>query len=342
VNCSYYRFHGTLFALGIAVVSCLSYRVQLAGSNDGQGSGDGAALFTKTWAASEGLGPFLNAQSCVACHMHPTLGGTSTKKDDFVLVSPETTDPSGGRVFQIFELRPNGATILRPLPRHVARRKPPSLFGLGLLEAALKPESRRTDDARRSVVSGRFGWKNQFASIDDAVAAALANELGLISPQLAHSGHSELSREQIRAISQFVRLLPPPSRGDGRQTARGRQLFDAVGCGSCHRPALRTGPSPFPALRNQVFEAYTDLALHDLGAGLSDGFDSGDVRGSEFRTPPLWGLSQSGPPYLHDGRADTLDRAIELHAGEASTAVESYRRLSAADRKALVDFLRSL
>jgi CxxC motif-containing protein (DUF1111 family) len=99
-----------------------------------------------------------------------------------VLVSPDTTDPSGGRVFQIVELRSNGATILRPLPRQVARRKPPPLFGLGLLESALKPESLRTGDARRSVVNGRFGWKNQFASIEDAVAAALANELGSSAP----------------------------------------------------------------------------------------------------------------------------------------------------------------
>ena len=62
---------------------------------------------------------------------------------------------------------------------------------------------------------------------------------------------------------------------------------------------------------------------------------------SEWRTPPLWGVADS-PPYLHDGRAATLIDAINLHGGEADSAVQQFKSLELADRKHLIGFLRSL
>lgn len=227
------------------------------------------------------------------------------------------------------------------MPRQAALRKPPSLFGVGLLEAvedAQGPDPDQQPDTRRK---GRFGWKAQFRTLDDAVAAAFANELGLLSPQFM-KGRAELTTEQVSSVSQFLRTLPAPSVRDVRQTQEGRRVFDRLGCATCHRPTLRTGRSPFSTLSNRTFEAFTDLALHDMGPALDDGFDSGGVRGAEFRTPPLWGLRQSGPPYLHDGRADTLERAIELHGGEAEGSRAAYERLPMVDRRALLAFLRSL
>ena len=64
-------------------------------------------------------------------------------------------------------------------------------------------------------------------------------------------------------------------------------------------------------------------------------------RHQEWRTPPLWGVSQSGP-YLHDGRASTLTEAILYHGGEAKFSVQRYLQLPPADRIALVEFLRTL
>ena len=51
------------------------------------------------------------------------------------------------------------------------------------------------------------------------------------------------------------------------------------------------------------------------------------TRDEEWRTPPLWGLRDSAP-YLHDGRAATLEEAIELHGGEASDLAARFQGLS--------------
>jgi CxxC motif-containing protein (DUF1111 family) len=84
-----------------------------------------------------------------------------------------------------------------------------------------------------------------------------------------------------------------------------------------------------------------------MGPGLADGRPDGAATGAEWRTAALWGLglTQTVLPYaafLHDGRARTLEEAILWHGGEAETSREGFRGLSASDRAALVDFLRSL
>lgn len=61
----------------------------------------------------------------------------------------------------------------------------------------------------------------------------------------------------------------------------------------------------------------------------------------EWRTPPLWGVADSAP-YLHDGRASTLDAAIRWHGGEASQAATKYRTLTPDNRKKVIAFLASL
>ena len=60
-----------------------------------------------------------------------------------------------------------------------------------------------------------------------------------------------------------------------------------------------------------------------------------------WRTPPLWGVRHTAP-YLHDGRAATLDQAITLHDGEAAGSATSYRKMSANQRSDLRAFVRSL
>jgi len=65
------------------------------------------------------------------------------------------------------------------------------------------------------------------------------------------------------------------------------------------------------------------------------------AREDEWRTPPLWGLHHSAP-YLHDGRAATIDEAIRLHGGEAAPSAHRYRQLAPRDRGQLERFLDSL
>ena len=64
--------------------------------------------------------------------------------------------------------------------------------------------------------------------------------------------------------------------------------------------------------------------------------------GQDFKTPPLWGIAKTGPPYLHDGRAKTLHDAIAAHGGEAEASANAYQKLHAVDRAAVLAFLRSL
>jgi len=120
----------------------------------------------------------------------------------------------------------------------------------------------------------------------------------------------------------------------------GRGIFRRIKCNACHLDKLRTGASPVAALNNRRVRLFSDLLLHDMG-GLGDGIQQGDASGSEFRTAPLWGASQSAP-YLHDGRAATLEDAIAAHAGEGQAARDRFLALSGSDRAALLAYLNAL
>lgn len=133
---------------------------------------------------------------------------------------------------------------------------------------------------------------------------------------------------------------------------------------------------PIDVLTDQTIYPYTDLLLHDMGGscapvvresasggacaagddctwvqrceGLADGRgDLGGVSGTEWRTPPLWGLGlvQTVNPdatFLHDGRARTIEEAILWHGGEAEDAQREFLSMSASERSALLTFLESL
>ena len=74
---------------------------------------------------------------------------------------------------------------------------------------------------------------------------------------------------------------------------------------------------------------------------LGDGIAQGTAATREMKTPPLWGLRASAP-YLHDGRAATVDAAIRAHDGEARYARDRYYRLNPVQRRQLLDFLNSI
>jgi CxxC motif-containing protein (DUF1111 family) len=66
-----------------------------------------------------------------------------------------------------------------------------------------------------------------------------------------------------------------------------------------------------------------------------------EPRADEWRTPPLWGVADSAP-YLHDGRAPTLQEAIRLHGGQAANAAQRFARLNPAEQVQLIAFLKTL
>jgi CxxC motif-containing protein (DUF1111 family) len=84
-----------------------------------------------------------------------------------------------------------------------------------------------------------------------------------------------------------------------------------------------------------------------MGPDLADDRPDFEASGTEWRTPPLWGIGlqqavNGHTRFLHDGRARDLNEAILWHGGEAQSAREIYRKMSKIEREALLEFLNSL
>jgi CxxC motif-containing protein (DUF1111 family) len=216
----------------------------------------------------------------------------------------------------------------------------------------------------------RFGWKAQNVSLllfsGEAynVEMGITNELFQVErdqtagcqitavPNDTQNFNAHSALEATTAIQNFANfqrfLAPPtPSRdtpGGAESIGRGGALFSSVGCALCHTPVLRTGNTAVAALRNQAANLYSDLLVHDVGAGLADGISQGGAGPREFRTPPLWGLGQR-IYFLHDGRTSDLLEAIREHrssGSEANTVVGNFYSLTGRAQQDLLNFLRSL
>ena len=227
-------------------------------------------------------------------------------------------------------------------------------------------------DARGELALGRFGWKAQTASIRQQSADALAGDIGISSPEApndwgdcteaetacramptgvqARLGDTEAPAPVMDLITFYSQNLAVPARRDiGRQQVLdGKNMFYRFGCIACHTPKYVTRrDAPNKAQAFQLIWPYSDFLLHDMGEDLADGQKVGDAGGSEWRTPPLWGIGLTERVnghtfFLHDGRARNLTEAILWHGGEAQAARERFAAATAADREALVKFLESL
>ena len=151
-------------------------------------------------------------------------------------------------------------------------------------------------------------------------------------------------------VTFYSRNLAVPARRDldDPEVLEGKRVFYEAGCAGCHRPKFVTDRlADQPEQSFQLIWPYTDLLLHDMGAGLAD--DRPEVRasGSEWRTAPLWGIGLTETvtgqaSFLHDGRARTLMEAVLWHGGEAEAARDRVAQLPKAERDALIRFLESL
>ncbi len=168
------------------------------------------------------------------------------------------------------------------------------------------------------------------------VASALGTQVparpqatAILEPD-AETTKQDLTQNECDALAAYVRSLPAPvalkpsSERDFRAIKEGNRLFTAIGCADCHMPSL-----------GNIRNIYSDLLLHEMGPDLSDPgeyYDDHDERDStdspkvsEWRTPPLWGFRDSGP-YLHDGRAQTLEETVARHGGQARESARRFRR----------------
>lgn len=228
------------------------------------------------------------------------------------------------------------------------------------------------DAIAQQTVLGRFGWKANVGSLAHQVAAAFQGDMGITSryfpaesctpsqqacldaPRGGKDGAPEIDDATLANVIFFQSVLATPARRspDDPQVRAGAALFHAAECDVCHRPTWRTGEQPHPtyssaAVAMQEIHPYTDLLLHDMGAGLTDGRPDYLASGSQWRTPPLWGIGLmpdvNGHRYLlHDGRARGVMEAILWHDGQARSARDRVLHLSRRQRQALVRFVESL
>ncbi|MCB1616643.1 MAG: c-type cytochrome [Pseudomonadales bacterium] len=265
----------------------------------------------------------------------------------------------------------------------ISARIAPPMIGLGLLaavpdQALLVMEdsedsdrdgisgrvNRVWDKQKSATVVGRFGWKSGQPTLRQQNAAAFLGDLGITSSlfpeqnctasqiacrQSVAGGTPELSENILDKVTFYTHHLAVPARRGETdvQVMAGEQLFLDAGCVACHKPSLQTADSPFPSLAFRLIAPYTDLLLHDMGEGLADHRPEFAASGSEWRTPPLWGIGltrevSGRESYLHDGRARTLMEAILWHGGEAANARGRVEKMSRQQRDALLMFLRSL
>jgi CxxC motif-containing protein (DUF1111 family) len=346
-----------------------------------------------------GLGPLFNAVSCVDCHQSIADGGASQVKElraghlqhgQFV---PATITLGDG----VTQLGPRSLIDLRatctdalgqlgPEDNIRASRLSLSLFGDVFVEAvadadiiAIAQQQIQATHGRvhgeaimvpiaegsgRAVRVGRFGWKDQQASLLSFASDAYLNEMGVTNqfnpaevttvcnpPAISEPNNTD----DIFSFTTFMRGLKAPPQdatlAATRDAQAGADLFNKIGCATCHVATLHTvargttlndgAYTVSSSVGNKTFHPFGDYLLHDIGTG--DGIVQNgppDTR-NKVRTMPLWGL-RTRVEFLHDGRARDLYQAIRAHENEADQASDQFERLSSADKAIIIVFLKSL
>ncbi len=194
-------------------------------------------------------------------------------------------------------------------------------------------------------------------------------------------GGLDLTRGECDDLIAFVKSLPAPARTEPASEfeanlhKEGKALFASVGCATCHTPNLGGVEGLYSdlLLHDMGAELADAGSYGDPGTDPSDGDDSPFGPGmtltanggagaaevnanssaparpaapkganrNEWRTAPLWGFRDSGP-YLHDGRAQTIEQAVAAHGGQASQSTQKYMQLSFKERRKIEFFLKSL
>jgi CxxC motif-containing protein (DUF1111 family) len=216
---------------------------------------------------------------------------------------------------------------------------------------------------------GRFGWKDQHASLLSFSADAYLNEVGITSPLLptenTSNGASVVAYDtvadpeddgtDVESFARYMRATKTPPRNEAlaatADAQAGSELFDQLGCAICHVRTITTAATGTvinvgmltveAALGNKTIHPFSDFLLHNVGTGDGIVQNGGRTTRNKLRTTPLWGL-RTRNQFMHDGQALTLNGAILRHAGEAQLVINSYRRLRDTQKTQLLTFLRSL
>jgi len=352
---------------------------------------DNRFIFEEVERIQDGLGPTYNAQSCRECHQNVVTGGASQVAE---LRSGRTENGQffeslGGTLIHSRATHPDIVEQITPADSIRTFRISTNTLGNGFIEAVanstlLGIRDKQPVEMRGTVVMvpvleaasrariGRFGWKNQHASLESFSADAYLNEMGITSPLFpdentsngrfvgSGSGYDPVADPEddgadVKAFADFMRSTKAPPRGAVSADAlAGEALFNKVGCAVCHTPSLTTarpgakingGAMTVPdALGNKVIHPYSDFLLHDIGTG--DGIPvlplpEYATTANQIRTAPLWAL-RTRNRLMHDGLSFTKQDAVQRHAGQAADVTKNYNALSDAEKNQLLAFLDSL
>jgi CxxC motif-containing protein (DUF1111 family) len=346
------------------------------------------AVFEERETIDDGLGPVYNAQACAECHQNPVTGALSQVTELraghfdgllFVshpggsLINDRAIDPSiqervlGGNEVRTFRTSLNtlGDGFVECIDSNtlaaISSRQPLGMRGQFIQVPVL--------EANNQLRGGRFGWKNQHASLLSFSADAYLNEMGITSPlqptENTSNGHPVEAFDKVpdpdndgadvEAFARFMRATKAPPRDDvlaaTSDAQRGDQLFTLIGCDVCHVRSITTAPAGTvinqgaftvpPALGSRTIHPFGDFLLHNVGTGDGIVQNGGASTRNKVRTAPLWGM-RTRDRLMHDGESLTRNEAILRHAGEAGPVIFNYRNLSSADKNALITFLNSL
>lgn len=229
-----------------------------------------------------------------------------------------------------------------------------------------------------------FGRKGEFATVREFDVDAMAFHFGMQATELVgvdidKDGDgvvNEMKEGDLSALSIFnTTMNRPVEQTRNTDEEQGFELFNTIGCADCHKPLLnthtqflpykligenqqpfensfyRTDLSQSPAsfkMNNQggiEVRLFSDLKHHYMGEELKETFSlATDKQNGEFITARLWGIADTAP-YLHDGRALTLEDAIRLHdnpGSEAASAGKNFKSLETIDKVNVIKFLNTL
>ena len=281
--------------------------------------------------AETGLGPLFVASSCGSCHPGDGKGHPFTTLTRFGQYDEPGNQFKhlGGPQLQNRAI-PGYQPEQLPPGVGYSKLTPPANTGLGFIDAVSDDEILAwadPDDANGDGISGvpnwivmkeylyerpgyvevngkyigRFGKKAAAYDLHQQTAQAYNEDIGISSSYEVYDTHSGLetdpepSDQTVQDVVFYLKTLkaPIPRNKNDDSILAGKKIFNDAGCAACHRPEMKTGPSSIAAIANKTFYPYSDLLLHDMGAGLDDGYTEGSAKTSEWRTPPLWGLGLS-------------------------------------------------
>ncbi len=247
---------------------------------------------------AKGLGPVYNAQSCAECHQNPVTGGISqiTELRAGHFDGTNFIDQPGGSLnndrainAEIQERVPGGNEVR-------TFRTSLNVLGDGFVEAIdsntlVAISNGQASNMRGQFIQvpvleatgqirgGRFGWKNQQASLLSFASDAYLNEQGITNrfnlTENTSLGNSvaafdpvpdnqpcvsnpavncgEDGDEDITAFARFMRATKVPPRGPGAEDGSngapnsdivaGSNLFNNIGCAICHVRSITTAPT---------------------------------------------------------------------------------------------------